>query len=185
MDRVIRKQRKYNYKKRHEFHGNQYTYKTKYKKRIPVTLRHKLYHPQLIKRLTKLDFARITKMSKDGHSYRMIGMSGNSLDSTENNVMLLRPRTSGRSAMCVKYINKDTNDDNSCTEMRLINNDKATSMWNTSIIEHSQTNCDNIHLKIVKEEKQGLCWRQTLGCKNCKYTSKSFKLYHEVDTRER
>ena len=38
-------------------------------------------------------------------------------------------------------------------------------------------NCDS-----KSEEKRGLVWRERVVCNHCKYTSRMFQLYNEVDT---
>lgn len=184
MGKIKKRDRHYFFVKGHEFEGNQFVYKTKFKRKTSLTLRNSSFSKQGIKRLNELDFKRITKESQDGRSYRMIGGSGEYMMMPGIDTMLLRPKKSGHVAVCREYLNKDNSYQN--REMRVINNDKLTLMWNTCIKDHNNnTLCKDISLHTIKEVKQGICWEQTLGCKNCTYQSMSFKLYDEVKTFNR
>ena len=137
MGKFNKNQSKYFFVTGHEFLGIQFVYKTNFK-RIPVTVKHRSYPTQIVKRLNRLDFKRITKTSQDGSSFRMISCTGNDLNGADTNAMLLRPRSSGDISVCKKYMEKEIGD-NTGIDMRLINNSKLTTMWNTSIIEHNTT----------------------------------------------
>ena len=92
--------------------------------------------------------------------------------------MLLRPRTSHAQSVSKKYTETHDNTDN---EMRLVNNARCAEMWNTSFREHMErAECQTPHLKVFKEVKKGLGWKQSLACVNCTYQSPLYKLYSEV-----
>jgi len=184
-----RKKRKYYFGHNHVFLGNQFCYRTKYKRGVHLNKKHKAYGPQTVKRLNKVDFSRITRSSQDGRSYRVTGTEGPYID---NNVMLLRPKYVSRTAKCDKYLKLDEADTATSSdhhdEMRLLSPNKVTAMWNKCIKEHENeksVSCKDIALFVHKEIKKGLCWEQSLACKNCSYKSKTYKLYAEVKSRTR
>ncbi len=78
--------------------------------------------------------------------------------------------------------NKDKN-----SEMRLLHQGKYILMWNECIQLHAQysVDCRIPQFEINKEEKWGLCWRQSLSCKHCGYTSPLYKLYQEIPSHSR
>ena len=187
-----RKKRTYNFASGHLFVGNQYCYRTKYKRGVHLNKKHKGYGPQTVKRLNNLDFKRITRSNQDGRSYRI---TGTDVSNTDNNVMLLRPKKETRTAMCEKYLTADKSysadsavDSEGNDEMRLLSPNKVTLMWNSCIKQHENQNsgsCKDIALYVHKEKKKGLCWEQQLACKNCSYESSTHKLYDEVKTKTR
>ena len=116
----FQKKKSFNFVKGHAFKGNQYCNKTKDKRGIALNRKHKQYTVQSIKRLTELDFKRITFSGPDGLSYKIIGNDGTS---QALNTMLLRPKDSGRSTKCLDYLKSAESCEN-VSEMRLICKEK-------------------------------------------------------------
>ena len=57
-----------------------------------------------------------------------------------------------------------------------------------SIDQHSvreRGECVTPRFTVAREIKVGLCWQCCLWCMKCGYTSKMYKLYHEVETGKR
>lgn len=67
-------------------------------------------------------------------------------------------------------------------EMRLVKQNLVNQMWNESIAEHSRKSkkCIRPNFTQAREVKWGLAVSQSLKCKNCRFVSKSYKLYDEV-----
>lgn len=184
-----RKKRTYNFAPGHLFVGNQYCYRTKYRRGVHLNKKHKESGPQTVKRLSNLDFKRITKLNQDGRSFRI---TGTDVCDSQNNVMLLRPKRETRTTMCEKYLKAEKSnsavDSDGHDEMRLLSPNKVTLMWNKCFKEHENqkfSSCKEVALYVQKENKKGLCWEQRLACKNCSYESSTHKLYDEVKTRTR
>lgn len=161
--------------KNHEYKGNQFEWPLKAKKRK----KQNKYNDKVIKRLTKDDFNRITTSTSGyGATFRFTTEVN-----PDVNVMLLRPRNTGTPDLSQQYL-QGSEEEN---EMRLLNKNHVTQMWNKCIEGHNSnpTSCKNIWLAVSEEEKIGICWKQKLACQNCTYKSKTFKLYQEADRNTR
>ena len=89
---------------------------------------------------------------------------------------LLRPKSDAEPDISTQYL-----DGAGGGEMRLIHKEKNVLMFNTCIAEHAEfAQCITPTFTVHKEEKWGLCWRQSLRCTNCDYLSKTFNLYEDV-----
>ena len=61
-------------------------------------------------------------------------------------------------------------------------------MYNECSEQHSVTErgeCVTPRFTVAREIKVGLCWQCCLRCTKCGYTSKMYKLYHDMATRKR
>lgn len=72
-------------------------------------------------------------------------------------------------------------------ENRIFQKDKLLDMWNKCIEDHAKNNkkCNYPRFEVAKEVQKGLAWSQSLKCSKCKYRSKLFKLYDEVQSDSR
>lgn len=71
---------------------------------------------------------------------------------------------------------------------RLLHLGKTADLWNTAFKEHSNLSpgCSGeITWDLQNEIKWGMCQKESLICKSCKYRSKTKKLYDEVNTGNR
>lgn len=128
--------------------------------------------PVIVKRLTENVFRRVSKLSPAGILYAP------DADGRPGPAKLLRPRRAVETEASTQYLEESDVIDN---EMRLINNAKNAEMWNSSIRAHMErAECDQPHFTIDREIKKGLCWKQSLRCTNCAYSSGLYKLYSEV-----
>ena len=139
---------------------------------VRVTVPSELKEPIPIKRLTRNIFERVAKVSPSGVLYAP------DADGQPGPAMLLRPAQGLETETSTRYLEEKDDTDN---EMRLMNNGKQAEMWNNSFMEHiKRAECDQPHFTIEREIKKGLCWKQSLKCSNCTYSSKLYKLYTEV-----
>lgn len=155
------------FNKHHEFKGNQFVSKKGKKRKTQLE-----YNEIVTKRLTKVDFNRITT-STAGHG---VPFRFTTEVNPDVNVRLLRPANTSSADLSDQYLEGNDEDN----EMRLLNKGQVTSMWNTCIGEHNITHCKNVWLVVKDEQKVGICWKQRLACRNCNYQSKIFKLYQEA-----
>ena len=132
-----------------------------------------------IPRLTQAELARVTKVTPaslieipdaEGHS---------------GEAKMLRPRRADHNDddLTSTYLREDTSE-----EMRLDDKGQMERMYNECIEQHSVTErgeCVTPRLTVAREIKVGLCWQCCLRCMKCGYTSKMYKLYHEVETGKR
>ncbi len=133
--------------------------------------------PKRITRLDKHKFSRVAKISSGGIPYAP-DAEGQSAP-----VTLLRPKVDKHHKdICEEYA---TGQDEGQAEMRLINIQKYTHLWNTAIAEHSLTACVNPNFTTDRELKWGLGWKQSLKCTHCTYKSALFKLYDEAPQQGR
>ena len=168
------------------FQGNQHVYKTGYTKDKVKRLKEKQAFPvQNILRLSRHDFRRITTtvITTGSHSYHISTASGNCCPDEHVNVMLLRPQPDPPS-LSELYLQKESEN---IEEMRLLGKNSVTNMYNKCLAEHSSKGykCENTQLEMIKEIKIGICWQQQLRCKNCRYISRFYKLYQEINDKDR
>ena len=126
---------------------------------------------QVVKRLDILTFQKYIKKSADGVQYTLNGDIG---------PRILRPKLERIESITDKYAKGHYKGD----EMRLLQSNKVSEMYNTCFKEHAlkNKNCKATNLIVASEEKRGLAWKQSLKCVNCSYISRSYKLYQEVKT---
>ena len=69
------------------------------------------------------------------------------------------------------------------SSMNFVDNQKMEAMFNELLLHVKGDNqCKAASLRIVKTEKWGLGWKYVWGCEACKFKSRKFKLYQEVQT---
>ena len=164
------------FKKGHCFKGNQHIWPLRAKKKKKAQKQVE----KIIVRLTHLDFKRVTKPTRDGLHYRLL--AGKTPGSSSFDAMLLRPKATGTQDFCSEYMNTNEID----SEMRLVDKNKVSEMWNTALAEHTRGgSCNKIQLRVVVEKQKGLCWKQGLGCSNCAYKTPLHKLYRDVNSTTR
>ena len=63
-----------------------------------------------------------------------------------------------------------------------ISSGKLSNMWNQAIPEDItfEGRCERPHFEVSSEQQRGMCWRQALKCKNCRYEGGMHNLYAEV-----
>jgi hypothetical protein len=123
------------------------------------------------KRLKKEEFDRVTKTGPDGYTYTIPDADGN-----PGHVKLLRPKPASPD-LADSYANAKTEKGG----MRLLSKHRTVDMMNNAITKHAeQTKCNKLKISVHKEDQRGLCWRWTLSCDNCTFTSTDYQLYEEV-----
>ena len=126
-----------------------------------------------MKRLSAAEFSDVVKQSPAGY-YHCPDVDGNDTGFFK----LLRPKPRpDRWVLRYKYGKKNLDG-----EMRLLQKEKITDMYNTCYEMHAseKPNCQLAKFTVCKEVKKGLAWQQQLECVNCHYKSTMFKLYDEV-----
>ncbi len=128
------------------------------------------------RRLAQDEFDRVAKPSACGSYYTVTGADGEY--GTAN---LLRPKKEAAEEITQQYLRRDGESVGSA-EMKLFHQGKLCSMWNQAITEHMlfEGKCDYPHFEVGFEQQRGLCWRQSLKCKNCQYQGVTHNLYTEV-----
>ncbi|MEW8107356.1 MAG: hypothetical protein AB2801_20305 [Candidatus Thiodiazotropha endolucinida] len=67
--------------------------------------------------------------------------------------------------------------------MNLVDSQKMEAMFNELLLHVKGDNhCKDATMRIVKTEKWGLGWKYVWGCERCKFKSRKFKLYQEIQT---
>ena len=129
-------------------------------------------------RLTQAEFTRVAKVTPGG----LIEVPD--AEGKSGGAKLMRPKKRVADDLTTTYLKKD----DSQSEMRIMHRDKTTQMYNECIAEHASLIdsqlCAVPRFTVHTEVKVGLCWKQNLRCVKCGYTSKMFKLYHEVPTEK-
>ena len=127
-------------------------------------------------RLTQVEFARVSTSTAAG-LIQIPDAEGQS-----GSAKLLRPTHDGgdRDDLTAKYL--QGNDAHG--EMRLYDKGMMEHMYNESIEQHSGQ-CSIPKFTVAREMKVGLCWQCSLRCVKCGFTSKTYKLYREVETGKR
>lgn len=124
-------------------------------------------------RLSEEEFDRVAKPSPCGQMYTVTDAEGRYGDAN-----LLRPRRVQAATRTAQYLKRE----GTHGEMRLVQRDKISNMWNETGREHAEYEykCSNPQFDIKKEVKKGLCWKQQLKCNNCSFVGKMHNLYEEV-----
>lgn len=125
-------------------------------------------------RLTKATFDKVA-------SYRDDVLHTVDADNRPGSVKLLRPKPNTATSLSESYLETDKDDRG---EMRLVDKEKNTDMWNQCIQEHSiqSSGCSVPQFHVADEIKKGICWKQQLACVKCGYTGKMHKLYEDIST---
>ena len=92
----------------------------------------------------------------------------------------MRPKV-GNQDLTAQYTQQER--DNSLQSgMRFYDAELHTAMWNNVFHIHLKEyqHCKFPQMKIAKEVKKGICWKVTLACENCTFSSMQYKLYREV-----
>jgi len=135
-------------------------------------------------RLTQAEFTRVTKVTPAG-LIEVPDAEGHS-----GEAKMLRPRhdVHDNDDLTSTYLQGGGGGDTR-EEMRLYDKFHMERMYNECIEEHSVTEsggeCGNPRFTVAREIKVGLCWQCGLRCIKCGYTSRMYKLYHEVETGKR
>ena len=128
----------------------------------------KCFNSVWLPRLSHEKFQTLTKKSFDSMSYYMPGS-----EDSPDNVKLLRPHPPDPDP----YPQFTTPENR---EMRVVDKYVTVEMINNLFVCHTQLECANLFFEIASESKWGLGWIWTFGCKNCKFKSKPYKLFHEI-----
>lgn len=155
-----------------KIHKNKGQFKSGHEGYVRSSVLEEWKEPIPVQRLTSNIFKRVAKVSPSGLLYAP------DADGQPGPAKLLRPITGVETETSTRYLEETDSIDN---EMRLINNRKNAEMWNNSLREHTErAQCDQPHFIIDREIKKGLCWKQSLKCTNCLYSSQLYKLYTEI-----
>lgn len=113
-------------------------------------------------RLSQEAFKRVAKPSPCGQLYTVTDAEGQYGSSN-----LLRPSKIRAATLTEKYLKRE-NGAGTSGEMRLVQKERNSQMWNEAAREHGQFEgrCENPNFSIRKEIKKGLCWKQALQCSN-------------------
>lgn len=125
-------------------------------------------------RMSSSDYSMVVKTAPDGT------ISTPDADGTNTGIHVLRPRAKPEGECMSEYL-----EGNGHGEMRFLHMDKLVEMFNHSINKHQQVmapSCALPQFEVANEMKKGVCWKITLKCQNCSYTSDKFKLYEEVES---
>ena len=127
-------------------------------------------------RLTQAEFARVSTSTAAG-LIQIPDAEGHS-----GSAKLLRPTHDGgdRDDLTAKYLQGN----DAHEEMCLYDKGMMEHMYNESIEQHSGQ-CSIPKFTVAREMKVGLCWQCCLRCVKCGFTSKTYKLYREVETGKR
>ena len=125
-------------------------------------------------RLTQAEFTRVTKVTPAG-LIEVPDAEGHS-----GEAKILRPRRDDHDNDDLTSTYLQGGGEDTREEMRLYDKGRMETMYNECIEEHSVTEGE-----CGREIKVGLCWQCCLRCKKCGYTSRMYKLYHEVETGRR
>ena len=127
--------------------------------------------PPPTRRLSRDEFNRSTRLSRDGKTIIAPDIHGN-----PSNLRLLRP-----AAVPVKEM-KDTNvtNDDNIDGNRIVDVHLMVEMFNDAIQKHAdQPECATPTFAVNSEKKWGLGWACSLNCTTCDFKSEVFKLYRE------
>jgi hypothetical protein len=161
-----------NCQKSEKRHTNKGWFKSGHEGYVRSSVHEEWTEPIPVQRLTSNIFKRVAMVSPSGLLYAP------DADGQPGPAKLLRPIKGVDTEISTQYLEEIDSIDN---EMRLINSSKNAEMWNNSIREHiERAECDQPHFSIDREMKKGLCWKQSLRCTNCMYSSQLYKLYTEI-----
>jgi hypothetical protein len=127
--------------------------------------------------MTVEDYSLVVKKAPDG------SLSTPDVDGESSGIHVLRPQPGNEEGPTSSYLEGDGNGD-----MRLLHMDKLVEMFNTSITEHGcqpDATCPCPQFEVADEIKKGICWKMSVKCKCCKYTSVRYNLYEEVASNKR
>lgn len=131
------------------------------------------------RRLTEEEFAELVDVNKIG----MMATRDEKGDTTRTTI--LRPKPAPPSYWNIYNDKPSTRNDNTYI---IVHRQKNADMWNLEVRNHSvaSPSCDgHLNWDDDNSEKRGLCWAAILQCTLCKYTSKKYKLYEEVENTSR
>lgn len=129
-------------------------------------------------RLTHKEFSLVAR-SQDGTT-----METPDVDGKPGHIKLLRPKQDHDKDLVDQYLEGDNVGElEELEELRLVDQRRYLEMFNTCNSEHRNAGtCETPNFAVNQEQKWGLCWRQSLKCTNCRYISKTFYLYKEVQS---